>query len=121
MASPVPEDPATALALERLRGVVGESFAEIKGSLALLVQRSDQHDRALTQHRADTERALDQQRADTADLDQRLGEVERVQAANADVRPRVDALEERRWPLTPIVALAAVLAVVVAMIPLLLR
>jgi hypothetical protein len=65
----MPEDPATALALERLRGVVGESFAEIKGSLALLVQRNDQNDRELGQHRIEL-----------VDHDRRLGEVERALA-----------------------------------------
>lgn len=55
-------DPAAsdvALELERLRGTVEAGFARIDGSLALLVQRSDQTDRQL------------------ADLDARLDAVER--------------------------------------------
>jgi hypothetical protein len=97
MASPVP-DPTTALALERLRGVVGESFAEIKGSLALLVQRSDQADRA-----------LGAQQATSADHEKRLAEVERELAAHAELKlgPRMTALEERRLPHGTLAALAA--------------
>lgn len=46
-------DPATALELERLRGDIGIGLADIKGSLALLVQRSDQTDRVLLRHEED--------------------------------------------------------------------
>jgi hypothetical protein len=44
-------DPAAvALELERLRGTVEAGFARVDGSLALLVQRSDQTDRQLADH-----------------------------------------------------------------------
>lgn len=45
-----PDPSAVALELERLRGVVEVGFARTDGSLALLVQRSDQTDRALADH-----------------------------------------------------------------------
>ncbi|WTW95379.1 hypothetical protein OG216_19245 [Streptomycetaceae bacterium NBC_01309] len=45
-----PPDHSTALELERLRGELSTGLAEIKGSLALLVQRSDQLDRTLAAH-----------------------------------------------------------------------
>ncbi|MFJ6052294.1 hypothetical protein [Streptomyces sp. NPDC092307] len=48
MTDPSPSD--VALELERLRGVVEAGFARIDGSLALLVQRSDQVDRQLADH-----------------------------------------------------------------------
>lgn len=43
------QDPTGSLALEleRLRGTLGIGFSDIKGTLALLVQRSDQTDRAM--------------------------------------------------------------------------
>ncbi|MFE7512702.1 hypothetical protein [Streptomyces sp. NPDC057540] len=56
-----PNDPvAVALELERLRGTLEAGFARVDGSLALLVQRSDQTDRQLADHEArldDLERA----------------------------------------------------------------
>ncbi|OEJ25562.1 hypothetical protein AR457_14885 [Streptomyces agglomeratus] len=51
MTEPAPHDPAAvALELERLRGTVEVGFARVDGSLALLVQRSDQSDRQLADH-----------------------------------------------------------------------
>ncbi|MEW1647702.1 hypothetical protein [Streptomyces sp. NPDC091219] len=41
---------AFAVELERLRGTVEAGFARVDGSLALLVQRSDQIDRRLADH-----------------------------------------------------------------------
>ncbi|MER5970273.1 hypothetical protein ABT112_11150 [Streptomyces sp. NPDC002055] len=41
---------AVALELERLRGTVEAGFARVDGSLALLVQRSDQTDKQLADH-----------------------------------------------------------------------
>ncbi|MER7946296.1 hypothetical protein ABTY59_02735 [Streptomyces sp. NPDC096079] len=61
MTEPDPNDPvAVALELERLRGTLEAGFARVDGSLALLVQRSDQTDRQLADHEArldDLERA----------------------------------------------------------------
>lgn len=46
-----PNDPLTiALELERLRGSLEAGFARVDGSLALLVQRSDQTDKQLADH-----------------------------------------------------------------------
>ncbi|MFB6697017.1 hypothetical protein [Streptomyces rubiginosohelvolus] len=51
MNEPTHSDPAAvALELERLRGTVEVGFARVDGSLALLVQRSDQSDRQLAEH-----------------------------------------------------------------------
>ncbi|MFF4751837.1 hypothetical protein [Streptomyces sp. NPDC001270] len=44
---------SVAVALADLRGDLGTGLAEIKGSLALLVQRAGQTDAALADHRAD--------------------------------------------------------------------
>ncbi|MBB5121152.1 hypothetical protein AF335_01885 [Streptomyces eurocidicus] len=61
MTDPAPHDPAAvALELEKLRGAVEVGFARVDGSLALLVQRSDQTDAHLADHEArldDLERA----------------------------------------------------------------
>ncbi|MGD3112695.1 hypothetical protein [Streptomyces sp. YGL11-2] len=47
----IDRDPGdVALELERLRGSVDKGFARVDGSLALLVQRSDQTDRQLADH-----------------------------------------------------------------------
>ncbi|MHC0429985.1 hypothetical protein ACX6XY_07330 [Streptomyces sp. O3] len=43
---------AVALELERLRGAVEAGFTRVDGSLALLVQRSDQIDKQLDDHEA---------------------------------------------------------------------
>ncbi|MFE2291001.1 hypothetical protein [Streptomyces sp. NPDC059452] len=51
MTDPAHSDPAAvALELERLRGTVEVGFARVDGSLALLVQRSDQSDGRLAEH-----------------------------------------------------------------------
>lgn len=47
-----PEDTNVALELERLRGTMEAGFARVDGSLALLVQRSDQTDKQLADHEA---------------------------------------------------------------------
>ncbi|MEV5968652.1 hypothetical protein [Streptomyces sp. NPDC051921] len=53
MTEPDPNDPvAVALELERLRGTLEAGFARVDGSLALLVQRSDQTDKQLADHEA---------------------------------------------------------------------
>ncbi|WP_424861409.1 hypothetical protein [Streptomyces sp. MMS24-I29] len=48
MTDPTPSD--VALELERLRATVETGFARLDGSLALLVQRSDQTDARLADH-----------------------------------------------------------------------
>jgi hypothetical protein len=48
----VTNPPEVALELERLRRSVDVGFTRVDGSLALLVQRSDQTDKALADHEA---------------------------------------------------------------------
>lgn len=51
MSIPTPSDPAAvAVELEKLRGTMETGFARVDGSLALLVQRGDQTDRAIADH-----------------------------------------------------------------------
>ncbi|WP_327168615.1 hypothetical protein [Streptomyces subrutilus] len=45
-----PDPLSVAVELERLRGTMEAGFARVDGSLALLVQRSDQTDRQLADH-----------------------------------------------------------------------
>ncbi|PSJ29838.1 hypothetical protein B7P34_04830 [Streptosporangium nondiastaticum] len=53
MTTPPPDPTPVALELERLRAVAEVGFARMDGSLALLVQRGDQTDKALAEHRAE--------------------------------------------------------------------
>nr|WP_206441237.1 hypothetical protein [Streptomyces boncukensis] len=76
--------------MERLRGAVEVGFARVDGSLALLVQRSDQSEQRLADH---------EQRLDAVER----GETERQKRHEA----RLDALERARWPLPSVAALAA--------------
>ncbi|MFI5759792.1 MULTISPECIES: hypothetical protein [unclassified Streptomyces] len=46
----LPDPLSVAVELERLRGTMEAGFARVDGSLALLVQRSDQTDRQLADH-----------------------------------------------------------------------
>ena len=96
MSGPVP-DPTTALELEKLRGELSTGFAEIKGSLQLLVQRSDQ-----------TERSLGEHRVELVDLDKRVSALEQARAADAELgqEARLRTLEASRWPLPTVAALA---------------
>ncbi|OII60852.1 hypothetical protein BJP40_08290 [Streptomyces sp. CC53] len=50
MSQPPPPDQSVAVELEKLRGTMTAGFARVDGSLALLVQRGDQTDRALADH-----------------------------------------------------------------------
>lgn len=71
------------LELERVRGTLETGFARTDGSLALLVQRSDQTDRALTEHGNELkgmEKRVDALEADvkaSSSHDNRLAAVER--------------------------------------------
>jgi hypothetical protein len=75
---------SVAVELERLHGTMATGFAEVKGSLAVLVERSDRNERDLTRLREDTEKELQQVRAD------------------------VEALKKARWPLPTIGVLAGI-------------
>ncbi|MGW6913697.1 hypothetical protein ACWGB8_07745 [Kitasatospora sp. NPDC054939] len=86
-APPPAADPQTALAvaLAELRGAVSTGFAEIKGSLALLVQRAGQTDLRVDAH--DAALAEHDRRLDAAE--QKLAAAEEVRAAD---RRRVQML-----------------------------
>ncbi|MCX3064191.1 hypothetical protein [Streptomyces beihaiensis] len=85
----VPEA-SVAVELERLRGTVTTGFAEVKGSLGVLVERSARNERDVQQLREDTDKAL------------------------AELREDVEALKRTRWPLASVGALTGVAALVVA-------
>lgn len=75
-----------ALELERMRRSIDVGFTKTDGALALMVQRSDQTDRALGVHR-------DQLTVH----DRRIGDVEQAVAVAADHEPRLTAVEKRVW------------------------
>ncbi|WP_019061672.1 hypothetical protein [Streptomyces prunicolor] len=81
---PEPEGSTVAVELERLRGTVATGFAEVKGSLAVLVERSTRNEQDLVRLRDDTQKALN--------------------ALGAEV----EALKARRWPLGVVGALTGV-------------
>ncbi|MFE4575799.1 hypothetical protein [Streptomyces chartreusis] len=91
----VPEA-SVAVELERLRGTVATGFAEVKGSLAVLVERSARNEQDLKQLREDTGKELDELRTD------------------------VEALK-KRWPLAAVGALTGVAGAATGVISLLLR
>lgn len=94
----VPEASATvAVELERLRGTVSTGFAEVKGSLSVLVERSDRNERDLQQLRQDTEKDLGELRTD------------------------VEALKRNRWPLAAIGALTGIAGSVAGLLALFIR
>ncbi|MEW5625774.1 hypothetical protein AB1388_04230 [Streptomyces hydrogenans] len=68
-----------------MRGVLETGFARVDGSLALLVQRSDQTDRALIQHGGDLK-----------SLEKRVDALEADSKAAATHGPRLALW--RRWP-----------------------
>jgi hypothetical protein len=89
-----PDQAAVAVELERLRGTVSTGFAEVKGSLAVLMERS-----------ARTERDLEQLREDT---DKEVGAL----------RTEVEALKARRWPLGVVGVLSGIAGIVTGAIAL---
>ncbi|MEU4181437.1 hypothetical protein [Streptomyces sp. NPDC026589] len=80
------DDPNRGLALERLRGTLGEGFAEIKGSLALLVHRTDRVDQELQEQR----------NAFTA-MEGRVDSVESAISGHGDHGARLAAVERLVW------------------------
>ncbi|WP_328426058.1 hypothetical protein [Streptomyces sp. NBC_00443] len=92
----VPEA-SVAVELERLRGTVATGFAEVKGSLAVLVERSTRTERDVAQLREDTEKDLDELRED------------------------VEALKKNRWPLAAVGALTGAAGAATGVIALLTR
>ncbi|MFF3878004.1 hypothetical protein [Streptomyces sp. NPDC001978] len=97
MTAPSSDSAVVAVELAQLRGELGTGMAEIKGSLALLVDRSNRTDADVARLRQEMEKEL------------------------TTLRNKVAALESRRFPLPVLSTLAAVAAVVVAIIALWLR
>lgn len=92
----VPEA-SVAVELERLRGTVATGFAEVKGSLAVLVERSDRNERDVQQLRQDTEKDIGELRTD------------------------VEALKKARWPLAALGALTGLAGTATGVVSLLIR
>lgn len=90
-----PESVTVAVELAELRGEIRTGLADIKGSLRVLVERTDRTDQDVRQLRADAEGDLRQLREETA-------------AAIESLRADVEALKGARWPLPTIGALAGV-------------
>ncbi|MFF0222762.1 hypothetical protein [Streptomyces sp. NPDC004629] len=104
-----------AVELERLRGTVTTGFAEVKGSLAVLVERTARTDEAVKQLRADTDEAVKQLREETETALKKRDEV--AGALRADI----EALKQGRWPLGQIGALVGVAGVATGAAALFLR
>lgn len=88
---------SVAVELERLRGTVATGFAEVKGALAVLVERSDRNERDLAQLRDHTAKELDELRVD------------------------VEALKRNRWPFAALGALTGVAGAVAGLLALYIR
>lgn len=101
-----PESVTVAVELAELRGEIRTGMADIKGSLAVLVERTSRTDADVKQLRTDTEKDLATARED---LGKEL----------AALRSDVEALKRSRWPLPTIGALAGVGGAVAAAIALL--
>ncbi|MER7841656.1 hypothetical protein ABTY98_38675 [Streptomyces sp. NPDC096040] len=90
-----PEASATvAVELERLRGTVATGFAEVKGSLAVLMARSERNEQDLVRLREDTGKDIDA------------------------LRTELEALKARRWPLGVLGAVAGVVGTLTAVVSL---
>lgn len=80
------ESGQVALELERMRGILETGFARVDGSLALLVQRSDQTDRTLMQHGDDLK-----------SVEKRVDSLEADAKAASTHGPRLSAVERLVW------------------------
>lgn len=100
----VPEA-SVAVELERLRGTVSTGFAEVKGSLTVLVERSARTEQDLKQLREDTDQSLAELRTEH-DKD------------TAELRAELEALKKTRWPLQSVNALLGLGALAVAVLAL---
>lgn len=88
---------SVAVELERLRGTVATGIAEIQGSLAVLVERSDRNQQDVKQLREDTQKDID------------------------DLRQDVEALKKNRWPIAAVGALTGVTGAATGVISLLVK
>lgn len=86
-----------AVELERLRGTVATGLAEVKGSLAVLLERSTRTEQDLARLREDTGKELDA------------------------LRTELEALKARRWPLGVLGAAAGAAGAVTGIASLLMR
>ncbi len=89
-------DPTTNVAVElaQLRGEIHTGLEQIKGTLGVLVERTNRTDADVRQLRADMEKEIE------------------------DLQNQINELNKGRWPLAQIGALAAVAGVVAAVIAL---
>lgn len=95
--APSAGEAAVAVELERLRGTVSTGFAEVKGALSVLMERSTRNEQDLARLREDTE----------ADI--------------VALRAELEALKGRRWPLGAVGALSGVAGVAISLVALWLR
>lgn len=95
MPAPAP-DPTTNLAVElaNLRGEINTGLSDIKGTLGVLVERTNRTDADLAKLRTDVEKEID------------------------ELRTEVNELKRGRWPLAQISVLAAIAGVAAAVIAL---
>lgn len=96
-----PESVTVAVELAQMRGDMNTGIADIKGTLAVLIERSNRTEQDVRTLRADMET-----------------EVRDVRAELAAARAETEALKSGRWPLPAIGALTGVAGVVVAAIAL---
>lgn len=88
---------SVAVELAQLRGEISTGLEQIKGTLGILVERTNRTDADVKQLKTDTEKAL------------------------AGLRTEVEGLKTRRWPLPNITAVIGGGALIVAIIALFLR
>ncbi|MDH6489688.1 hypothetical protein [Streptomyces sp. SAI-127] len=89
-----PGEAAVAVELERLRGAVSTGLAEVKGSLAVLLERSTRTEQDLARLREDTDKEITALKTD------------------------LEALKARRWPLGVLGAVAGVVGTLTAVVSL---
>jgi hypothetical protein len=85
---------SVAVELERLRGTVATGLAEVKGSLAVLLERSTRTEQDLVRLREDTGKEID------------------------GLKTELEALKARRWPLGVLGAVAGVIGTLTAVVSL---
>jgi hypothetical protein len=92
-------DPTTNIAVElaSLRGEINTGFEAIKGTLALLVERTNRTDTDVKQLRTDMEKEI------------------------GELRMQVEEIKKARWPLAQLGALVAIAGLIAAVIALFIR
>lgn len=100
-----PESTVVAVELAELRGEIRTGMESIKGSLAVLVERTTRTDADVRQLRADTATDIRELR-DATDADVR------------ELRAEIEALKRGRWPLPTLGVLAGVGGAVTGLIAL---